>query len=596
MHELELRKFIEEVRVGTVPRRSFIQHMVFLGLTAPMASAMLSISGVAQAQSSPVFKPTKRGGGGALKSIWWQSATLLQPHFAGGTKDQEGCRIFYEPLAVWSNDGALIPILAAEIPTRENGGLSKDGTSVLWKLKKGVTWHDGTPFTADDCVFTWEYARDPATAAVTSGIYKDVTVAKIDSHSIRVTFKKVTPFWATAFVAAGGMIIPKHLFSPYKGAKAREAPQNLKPVGTGPYKFVEFKPGDMLRGEINKDYHMVNKPFFDSIEIKGGGDSTSAARAVLQTGEYDHAWNLQTEDDVLKRMENSGKGRAYFISSGLVEVFQLNPTDPRNEVDGERSSIKSKHFAFSDPAVREAISLLFDLKGIQEFIYGRSGVATSNVINSLPGFVSTKTKMEFNVEKANQLLENAGWKKGADGIREKDGKKLKIENQTSINSVRQKQQAVIKQSCEKAGIGMDLKAITASVFFSSDVGNPDTLRKFWNDTQMYTQEMAEPDPGRAMESYVSWEISSKANNWAGRNIGRWSNSEFDKAYIAAESEIDPVKRGALFIRMNDLIVNDHFLFPMINRAKVRAINLKLVPQLTAWDLEMSFLQDWHRLA
>ena len=106
----------------------------------------------------PAYKPTKRGGGGALRMLWWQGATLLQPHFANGTKDQEGSRIFYEPLAVWDNDGNLVPILAAEIPTRENGGLAADGKSVTWKLKRGVTWHDGKPFTADDCVFTWEYA------------------------------------------------------------------------------------------------------------------------------------------------------------------------------------------------------------------------------------------------------------------------------------------------------------------------------------------------------------------------------------------------------------------------------------------------------
>jgi len=186
MQHHELRDLIEDVRRGKLPRRRFIQQMVGLGLTAPMASMLLMHAGVAQAQSAPVYKPTKRGGGGVLKVLWWQGATLLQPHFANGTKDQEGSRIFYESLAVWDGDGNLVPILAAELPTRENGGLSPDGRSVTWKLKQGVTWHDGQPFTADDCVFTWEYARDPATAAVTTGVYKDVTVTKLDSHTVRV--------------------------------------------------------------------------------------------------------------------------------------------------------------------------------------------------------------------------------------------------------------------------------------------------------------------------------------------------------------------------------------------------------------------------
>ncbi|MEO6362116.1 MAG: peptide ABC transporter substrate-binding protein, partial [Caldimonas sp.] len=355
MEESDLRCLIEDVRSERLPRRGFIERMVGLGLTAPMASMMLMHAGIAQAQSAPVYKPTKRGGGGPLKVLFWQGATLLQPHFANGTKDQEGSRIFYEPLAVWDNDGNLVPILAAEIPTVKNGGILEGGKVVRWRLKQGVTWHDGKPFTADDVVFTWEYARDPATAAVTIAVYKDVTVSKVDSHTVLVSFKKATPFWATAFVAAEGMIIPKHLFGPYAGAKSREAPNNLKPVGTGPYKFVDFKPGDMVRGNMYDKYHMANKPFFDSIEMKGGGDATSAARAVLQTGEYDYAWNLQVEDEVLKRMEAGGKGKVHVVPSGDIEFIQLNPTDPWNEVDGERGSIKSKHFAFTDPKVREAM-------------------------------------------------------------------------------------------------------------------------------------------------------------------------------------------------------------------------------------------------
>src|SRR4051794_26191901 len=183
MQERELRSLIDDVRTGRLARRSFIQQMVGLGLTAPMASMMLMNAGIAQAQPNPAYKPTKRGGGGALKVLWWQGATLLQPHFANGTKDQEGSRIFYEPLAGWDGEGNLVATLAAEVPTRENGGVSADGKTITWKLKRGVTWHDGRPFTADDCVFTWEYAKDPATAAVTSGVYSDVTVSKVDAYT-----------------------------------------------------------------------------------------------------------------------------------------------------------------------------------------------------------------------------------------------------------------------------------------------------------------------------------------------------------------------------------------------------------------------------
>src|SRR6266403_5770409 len=260
MEERELRALIEEVRAGALSRRRFVQTMVGLGLTAPLAGQMLASAGVAQAQPKATYKPTKRGGGGALKVLWWQGSTLLNPHFAVGTKDQDGSRIFYEPLAVWDPEGNLVPVLAAEVPSLQNGAVAKDGKSVTWKLKKNVQWHDGKPFTADDIVFNWEYAADPATAATTIGSYKDIKVEKVDTHTVRIRFPKPTPFWADAFVGQRGMIIPKHLFEDYKGAKSRDAQANLKPVGTGPYRFVAFQPGDLVKGERNPDYHLPNRP------------------------------------------------------------------------------------------------------------------------------------------------------------------------------------------------------------------------------------------------------------------------------------------------------------------------------------------------
>jgi len=117
MDEHGLRGLIADVKAGHLSRRSFVQMMVGLGLTAPMAAQMLASAGVAQAQSKLAYKGTKRGGGGTLKTLWWQGSTLLNPHFAVGTKDQDGSRIFYEPLASWDPDGNLVAILAAEIPT-----------------------------------------------------------------------------------------------------------------------------------------------------------------------------------------------------------------------------------------------------------------------------------------------------------------------------------------------------------------------------------------------------------------------------------------------------------------------------------------------
>jgi len=595
MQERELRDLIEDVRDGRLPRRSFIQRLVGLGLTAPMASMMLMHAGVAQAQVPPIpYKGTKRGGGGVLKLIWWQGAVHLNPHFAGGTKEQDATRIFYESLAGWDTEGNLIPMLAAEIPSRANGGLSADGRQVTWKLKRGVTWHDGQPFSADDVVFTAAYAGDPATATVTVATYKDLKVEKVDSHTVRVTYARPTPFWAEAFTGSFGMILPKHVFEPFIGAKSRENPANVKPVGTGPYKFLDFKPGDMLRAVANTSYHVPNQPFFDALELKGGGDALSAARAVLQTGEFDFAWNLAVEDEILKRLEAGGKGKLIFLEGSDIEFISLNCTDPWNEVDGERGSIKSKHPAFQDKAVRDAMVLLIDRKGVQDFIYGRGGIATSNFLNNPPRFRSPNTKFEFNVDKANQILEAAGWKKGADGIRAKGNVKLKFVFQTSVSQPRQKTQAIVKDACSKAGIELELKSITAAVFFGSDVANPDTYQKFWSDMQMYTTTMTQPDPQVFMEQFTTDQISQKANKWASRNLVRWSNAEYDATFKAAQVEFDPVKRAAMFIKMNDLVVGDNHVIPLFARPRPRGYASKLAPALSAWDNDTWALGFWTR--
>ena len=175
MTEAHIRQLIADVRQGHLSRRGFVGRLGALGVAAPLATLLLAHEGLAQvAGTAPPYKPTRRGGGGPLRVLMWQGPTILQPHFAIGSKDIEGCSLFYEPLARWDDQGQLLPVLAAEIPSRDNGGLAADGRSVMWKLKRGVTWHDGTPFTADDVVFNWQFATDAATASTRAGQYLGV--------------------------------------------------------------------------------------------------------------------------------------------------------------------------------------------------------------------------------------------------------------------------------------------------------------------------------------------------------------------------------------------------------------------------------------
>src|SRR5919106_2295194 len=362
----DLRQWVRRVVEGRASRRQFMHTMLGLGLSAPLVANLLATSSPTAAQGARVapsaLSPTTAGGGGKLRLLWWQAPTIANVHLSTGTKDNDASRVVHEPLASFNRDGDMVPILAEEIPNSDNGGLSRDGTSVTWRLKKGVVWHDGQPFTADDVIFTWEYAADSATAAVTTASYRHIAhIDRVDDHTVKVVFKDPTPFWYDAFFASRGHILPRHLFAPYAGQDSRHAPYNLKPVGTGPYKIVAFQPGDAALFEINPHYHVPNRPFFDVVELKGGGDATSAARAVIQTGKFHFAWNLQVEKDIMERLDRQGgRGKVHIYPGSGIEHIQLNRTDPWTEVDGEYSSLNAPHPFLVDPLVRQAYNLLID--------------------------------------------------------------------------------------------------------------------------------------------------------------------------------------------------------------------------------------------
>jgi peptide/nickel transport system substrate-binding protein len=597
LEEQELPAWARGVAHGEASRRDFIRTMLGMGVSGPLIAEMLGTYAPAAAQGTraapPTFTPTRRGSGGKLRLLYWTAPTILNAHFTFGYPDRSAARVVYEPLISIDPEGDFIPILAQELPSVENGGRARDGTWVLWRLKQGVVWHDGTPFTADDVIFTWEFATDPATAAWSRGFYENIRrIDKLNDHTIKVVFTEPTSFW---YFGEHSHILPKHLFAEYKGANARTAPYNLKPVGTGPYKIVDFKPGDVARYEINPHYHMPNRPFFDTVELKGGGDATSAARAVIQTGEFDFASIGQIDKDVMERLAQQGrKGMFRFTTGGFVEHIQLNRTDPWTEVDGERSSVKVPHPFFSDLRVRQAFALAVDRRGIAEQLYGAAGQPTSNYLNAPRQFQSPNTHWGFDLDKAAQLLEQAGWKRGSDGIRSKDGRRMKVLFQTTTNLVRQKTQAIVRKALERIGIEVELKAVPANVFIASDPGNPDTQSHFYADMQMISYESG-IDPQVWMRRFVSWDIAQKANNWAGQNRVRWANAEYDRLWEEARTELDPVKRAALVIRMNDLLIEDVVIIPVVWRKNVFAVSHTLRGlALSPWDSWTWDLAYWYQ--
>jgi peptide/nickel transport system substrate-binding protein len=553
--------------------------------------------------SSPSPSPTsttqqQQGTNDTLKLLYWQAPTILNPHFSNGFKDAEASRITLEPLASYDKNGKLIPFLAAEIPTTENGGVAKDGKSVTWKLKKEVKWSDGTPFTAKDVVFTYQFIANPKVATTTAGNYANIkNLEAIDDYTVKISFKEVNPAWFLVFVGGDGMILPRHLFEKYNGANAREAPTNKMPVGTGAYKVVEFKPGDTVVYEPSPYFRDKNKQRFQRIELKGGGDATSAARAIMQTGDADYAYNLQVEAPILQQLELAGKGKALSDPSSLTEQLLINLSDPNKATaEGERSNKKNPHPIFSDIKVRQALAMAIDRDAIARQLYGKTGTATANVLVLPQEYNSPNTSYEFNPQKASALLDEAGWKDtNGNGIRDKNGTEMNLVFQTSVNPLRQKTQQIIKQGLQAIGMGVELKTIDPSIFFSSDPANNDTVEHFYADLQMFSTGNMSPDPGDYMRNFTCQEIPQKANNWTGDNFSRYCNPEYDKLWQAASKELNAEKRKQMYTQMNDMLVKDAIIISLIHRANVMGVsnNLKGV-DLTAWDLSTWKLVDWMR--
>ena len=313
---------------------------------------------------------------------------------------------------------------------------------MTWKLLPGVKWSDGTPFTSDDVKATWQFIIKPESGATTSGAYMNIaSIDTPDPTTAKINFKAPTAIWYSAFIGQNGPVLQKAQIDNCTDVKNCDLVSN--PTGTGAFKVKSFTPGDNVQYVINDNYRDPNAPFFDAIDMKGGGDAGTAAKAV-QTGQVDFAWNLQVTPDILKQITDAGK-TLNLTPGGGTERILFNFSDPNKDVNGEKSSPTTQHPAFTDPLVRQAISFLMDRDAMAKNLYGAAGNATCNILSSVPPQTNSKnTTCSYDVAKANQLLDQAGWAKGSDGIRAKNGVKMKFTFSTSVNAVREKEEQVIK--------------------------------------------------------------------------------------------------------------------------------------------------------
>lgn len=544
----------------------------------------------------------ERGADGNVNVLYWQAPSILNPYLSSGTKDVETASLILEGLAGFDEKGVVFARLAESVPTVENGGISADLTQITWKLKPGLLWSDGTPVTSADAKFTYEYCTHPEGGCAQAARYEGIsTIETPDDLTVIITFAAPKPNPFTAFVGGTSPILQAAQFANCLGAAASTCTeQNFKPIGTGPFVVTEFKVNDTVTLAANPNYRDPAKPAFATMTVKGGGDAAAAARAVLETGEFDYAWNTQINPEQQAQMAAAGKGVLLNGFGTLVERIEMNMTDPSADLaEGERSTVKHPHPFLSDINVRKALSMAIDRQILVDIGYGSAGRPTCNIVPAPELFASTNTDcIAQDMEGAKALLESSGWvDSDGDGIREKDGKPLKILYQTSTNPVRQDFQAVIKDWWTELGVDVELKNIDASVFFGGDAGSPDTFQKFYSDVEMYANNFDGTDPEPYLAQYKCDKIPGPDNQWQGENINRFCDPAYDALVDELSKTADMAKRGEIAIKLNEMLTKDSYVIvPLVDRGRLSAASNTLGGAvLNTWDTEMWNVQDWFRV-
>lgn len=537
-----------------------------------------------------------------LTILYWQAPTLPFPYQASGFKDRDAGAITLEPLVVIDPDGNLVPRLAEEIPTVENGGISQDGLTVTWRLRDNLRWSDGSALTADDVVFTWVYCTTEGIGCLSAHTFRAfASVEAVNDREVAFTLGQKA---RDPVIILAGTDVPIINKAQFEDCIAEATPncdeQHRVPIGSGPYRIVEFEPNDRAVFERNPHY-WGGRPYFDRVELIGGGDAESAAQAVLVDSTADYAWNLQVTRAQLILWLGNGLGELVTAFASDVERIAVNQTNPHTDIEDNRSEYlggQNPHPFLTFTPIRQAMSMAIDRQRIVDDLYGSAGTATCNLVTAPAQFVSESNDdcLVQDIEGANALLdENGVVDTDGDGVREYNGVPLSITYQTTANAVREGTFALIQGWWAEIGIESTLITHDASIFFG---GNPaehtESYRRFFADVQMYTTGSG-LDPQGYLSTYQCDHIQSRENMWAEENIIRLCNPTYDSVVGELRDGQPDSEREAILRALNDALVRPAYEIPLVRRGLVSAkANALQGVRMNAWDSELWNIAEWHR--
>ncbi|HYA99047.1 MAG TPA: peptide ABC transporter substrate-binding protein [Ktedonobacteraceae bacterium] len=422
-------------------------------------SACGSSGSSSSSSTSSAGTPVK--GGTWIEDLFEEPDSLI-PNFSTETFANIVMDGLYAGLIYGDPQGKLLPGLATEVPTTANGGVSSDLKTVTFHLRPGLKWSDGQPLDARDVDFSWKLWANPKAAAYNTIPFAAIQSADVSSDNLTITFHLKTPY--VSFVsqwADGGFAgpLPAHVFSSMDPGSVIKSPQNLNPQAvSGPFMMSESKPGDHYTIVRNPNYYQAAQglPYLDKVVFRIVTDQNTILTDA-QSGSIDSVWFLDVSKALayqsLSNYQTIGDGGGTGKNSYSWSAIWINWN---NKVLG------------GNPEVRQAMAMAVDQQSLIQI--ARRGFASARCQDhapvQVPGYTASLTCPKFDLNAANALLDQHGWKLGSDGVRTKNGERLEFQYSTTAGNLwRADDQLINQANFKKIGIKLDIQNYPASTFF-----------------------------------------------------------------------------------------------------------------------------------
>ncbi|GCF10685.1 ABC transporter substrate-binding protein [Dictyobacter arantiisoli] len=465
----------------------------------------------------------------------------LLPNATVQTFSQMVMQALYAPLFIGDSQGQIHAGITTRVPSVTNGDISQDQKTWTFHLRPHLVWSDGQPLNADDVYFTWQLWKNPLFAASNTSVIKHIQSAQVSSDKLSITFHLTNPFapFLTAWTDGGFAPLPQHHFANMAPGNIKKSSDNLFPtVTSGPFMMSESKPGDHYTVIRNPKYYLASQhlPHLDKIVFRAVGNQATILED-LKSGVVDSAWFLDSSK--IPSYQKLNNYQLIQNTSAGYEALHFNENNP----------------ALKDVAVRQAISMAIDRSTLIKV--ARLGSAqilcTDHSAAYQPGYQQEAPCPAFNIDAANKLLDNAGWKTGSDGVRQKNGMRLELKYSTTANNAwREEDETINQANFLKIGVKVDIQNYPSSTFFSTFLGGG----------KAGTYDLAE---WSSSYNYDANDASNFACNQIGSSNFNWyCNPQLDELFTQEQQTTDATARQQVFNQIHSILLKDVPVAVMFN--------------------------------